>query len=202
MKFFRSVLALVVTAGLFPACSLVKQVKIPFITSGTAAPNDPLVAYDVRKPLAYGHTLELSVYRGVRSPSRIFNERVMVDGKGYVHLGKVGDVKVGGLTTTQAIRSIEAAFRHYDGSGIVSVRLSRIEETPLVLVTGAVRYPGVIQFFDGITATSALPYVGGRSARAPGLAVYVTREGVRTFHTSGAGVELLPGDIVEFSSDL
>jgi protein involved in polysaccharide export with SLBB domain len=188
-------------AALLPACSSFSRLKIPFVTKGAPAENDPLVPFDLRRPLAYGHTLELSVYRGLRSPSRIFSGRAMVSAKGYVQAGAAGDVKVGGLGVTQAARAIEAAFRRVRSGEIITVHLARIEQTPLVEIVGAVRAPGFIQFFDGMTAAAALPYVGGRTGHGGGQSITVTRRGLRMFHPGAGGVELLPGDIVEFSSD-
>ena len=204
MKFpgFAVINSLICTA-LLSSCGLVRNVKIPFISSGdkTTTTNDPLLPFDVRKPLVQGHTLEVSVYKGLRSPSRIYHGYAVIDAQGFVHLGSIGDVRVKNMTATQALRAIESAVRHQRPGAIISVHLDRVENTPLITVTGAVRNPGVIQFFDHATPSAVLPYVGGRTGRA-GSAIYITHRGERTYHGSGTDAVLEPGDIVEFSADL
>ena len=111
---------------------------------------------------------------------------------------------MGGLTALQGVKAIEAAFhRHHEHSAsVINVQLSHIEDVPLVTITGSVHSPAVIQWFDNISAGSALPYVGGRTSRSEARAIYVIRKGARLFHASAENVPLQPGDIVNFSSDL
>jgi len=191
----------VVTTG----CGWMPQVKIPTVKNpfarGAPAVEDPNVAFDVRRPLAPGHTLKLAVYRNLLSPSRIFEGSVVVDPKGNMHFKDAGDVRVGGHSAYQAVKSIEAAFSRQHGDTTICVQLYSIEGVPLVTITGAVRSPAVIQWFDNMNADSALPYVGGRTSHVDALAVHVTRDGVRHYHAQSAGVELKAGDLVNFSRD-
>ncbi|MFZ4763939.1 MAG: hypothetical protein ACOYMN_03210, partial [Roseimicrobium sp.] len=111
----------------------------------------------------------------------------------------------GGLSASNAVLALEATFRKQRGESIINVHVNRIEETPLLAVNGAVRHPGVIQFFDGSNPVNILPYVGGHDPRPQGRAVYVTRSGVRKYFTDFAFadvVELREGDIVYYSEDL
>jgi hypothetical protein len=99
---------------------------------------------------------------------------------------------------------MEGVFRRKRGESIISVHLKRIEDTPLLQVSGAVARSGVIQFFDGANPVNVLPYAGGHDPKATGRAVYVTRDGVRQFHAdfASADVELQRGDIVTYSDEL
>jgi protein involved in polysaccharide export with SLBB domain len=181
------------------------DIKVPFVgDDGTAPANDPVVPFNLRQTLGTGHTLEIAAYAGQRSPAKIFVGSVMVDEDGKVDLGKYGKVKLAGKTATQAVVEMEGAFRRKRGESLISVHLKRIEETPLLQVSGAVAHSGVIQFYDGATPSSILQYAGGRDPRATGRAVYVTREGVRHFHAdyASADVELQRGDIVTYSHEL
>ncbi len=194
----------IVLAG--SGCSWMPKVKIPFIGggSGSHASGDPDLPFNVRQTLGYGQTLKLVVWRGQSSPSKIYAGKLMVNQKGLIHFKEAGDVRVGGLTALQAINIIEASFHrlHQYSASVIHVELTQIEHVPLVTVTGAVRSPAVIQWFDGITASSALPYVGGRKSHPNARAVYVTRKGIRRFHAGAENVALEPGDTVAFSSDL
>jgi protein involved in polysaccharide export with SLBB domain len=181
------------------------DIKVPFVSDdGTAPKNDPLISYSLRQPLATGHTLDITAYAGQRSPAKIFSGAVMVDEDGKADLGRFGKVKLAGLSATQAVVAMEGAFRRKRGESLISVQLKRIEDTPLLQVSGAVAHSGVIQFFDGATPVTILPYAGGRDPRATGRAVYITRDGVRQFHADFAStdVELQRGDIVTYSDEL
>jgi protein involved in polysaccharide export with SLBB domain len=181
------------------------DIKVPFVSDdGTAPKNDPLISYSLRQPLATGHTLDITAYAGQRSPAKIFSGAVMVDEDGKADFGRFGKVKLAGLNATQAVVAMEGAFRRKRGESLISVHLKRIEDTPLLQVSGAVAHSGVIQFFDGATPVNVLPYAGGRDPKATGRAVYVTRDGVRKFHAdfASADVELQRGDIVTYSDEL
>ena len=90
----------------FSSCGLIKSVPIPFVGGGShrSSASDPQLGFNQATILRTGHTLDLSVYEGLRSPSRIFHESVMVDDHNMVDLGKAGKAKVGGLTAMAAIK--------------------------------------------------------------------------------------------------
>jgi protein involved in polysaccharide export with SLBB domain len=181
------------------------KVKVPFVGNDATAPvNDPQVPWSLRQPLAYGHTLDLAVYAGQRSPAKVFAGTVMVDEQGKVDLGKYGAFKVGGKTASQAVRELEAAFRRKRGESLITVQLVSVEGTQLLTVHGAVKHEGVIQYFGGANPSNILQYVGGRDERASGRAVYVTRNGVRAFHSDhlNPDIELEAGDVVTYSDAL
>jgi hypothetical protein len=188
------------------SCSLIRSVPIPFSGGGSGSDSDPKLAYSPSTPLRYGHTLDVSVYQGLRSPSRIYHDEVMVDEHGMLNLGNSRKVKVDGLSAVAAVKSIEGAFRTEAADGIVQVHINSIEDVPTLTITGGVRNPAVIQWFSGANLSSILPYVGGRDPRSSGRSVYVTHRGKRHFHadTIGLGntIQLEPGDIIHFSEDL
>lgn len=203
MKTSRLFFPLALAAAMFVAagCGWMPAIKVPF-TRDSPAGEDPKAPFEVRRALVYGDTLKLAVYRNFLSPSRYFKGTVMVDGKGMIHFKRVGDVRVGGRKAYDAVRAIEAAFGREYGDSTVTVQLFSIEDLPLVTIKGAVRSPGVIQWFDGMTADAALPYVGGRTGQGDASAVHVTRDGVRLFHANSDGVKLEAGDLVTFSRDI
>jgi hypothetical protein len=189
------------------ACSMPKisvpKVKIPFVGESEEAPpaDDPVVPFDPRKPLTYGCTLKLTIYRGVRDTSKVYSGSVMVDREGLVKFKAAGQVKLAGLTVPQAAKAIQSAFGRKNGAAIFHTKIEKVEAMPLVTVNGAVRSPGAIQWFDGLTVSQALNAAGGHDASA-GRAVYVIREGVSRFHGAADNSTLEPGDTVSFSSDL
>jgi protein involved in polysaccharide export with SLBB domain len=181
------------------------DIKVPFVDDDSTAPkDDPSIPYTLRQSLKTGHTLDVTAYAGQRSPAKIFSGLVMVDEEGKADFGRFGKLKLAGLSAGQAVIEIEGAMRRKRKESLISVHLKRIEETPLLEISGAVAHPGVIQFFDGANPVNVLPYVGGRSRFATGRAVYVTRDGVRKFHPDFAStdVELQSGDIVSYSDEL
>src|SRR5262249_7199447 len=62
-------------------CGWVSDLKVPFTGGSKPPPADtsPSPPYELHRPLAPGHTLELAVYRNLLSHSRMFDGRVKVD---------------------------------------------------------------------------------------------------------------------------
>jgi protein involved in polysaccharide export with SLBB domain len=181
------------------------KVKVPFVGNDATAPvHDPEVPWSLKQPLAHGHTLDLAVYAGQRSPAKVFVGTVMVDEQGKVDLGKFGSFKLAGKSASQAVRELEAAFRRKRGESLITVQLISVEGTQLLTVHGAVKHESVIQYFGGANPSNILQYVGGRDERATGRAVYVTRNGVRAFHSDylNSDIELEAGDVVTYSDAL
>ncbi|HEY2573256.1 MAG TPA: polysaccharide biosynthesis/export family protein [Verrucomicrobiaceae bacterium] len=197
-------LALTAAVVVIPACdwNLASKVKVPFVGERAPAEEDPKLSYDGRRALGYGDTLKVAVYRNFLSPARSYEGSVMVNRDGMIHFNKVVEVRVGGRNAYQAVKAIEAAFSREYGDKTISVQLYSIEDVKLVTIQGAVRSPGVIRWFDGMTADAALSNVGGRSSRGDASAIHVTREGLRHFHAQSGGVSLEAGDVLDFSGDL
>jgi protein involved in polysaccharide export with SLBB domain len=181
------------------------DVNVPFVGDDSTAPgSDPSVPFRLNQPLSHGHTLEIAAFAGQISPSKMFSGRVMVDEQGNADLGKYGIVKLGGLRLHEAVLPLESAFRRKRGQSLINVQLIRVEDTPLLSLRGAVKQPGIIQYFDGATPQTVLRYGGGRVGDASATAVYITRNGVRAIHVNYLSKEipLEPGDIVTFSDSL
>ena len=204
-------LALLLTAcgtlDKLPKVSMPKlpDMKVPFVGDDSTAPgNDPAVPYQLTQTLGSGHTLQIAAYAGQISPSKMFVGRVMVDDKGIADLGKYGKVKLGGLRIHEAVIPLETAFRKVRGQSLINVQIIRVEDVPLLSLRGAVKQPGIIQYFDGAAPASVLRYAGGRVGDPSATAVYVTRNGARAFHVNYLNKEipLEPGDIVTFSDSL
>ena len=134
----------------------------------------------------------------------MFSGAIMVDGEGKVDLGGYGKLKLAGMDATQAVLVLEAAFRKKRGESMINVQLENIEGRPLLQVQGAVKHPGVIQFFDDSDPRNILSYVGGHDARLQGRALHVTRKGVRKFYADyqTADIRFEEGDIVTYSDEL
>ena len=206
---FRLTLLLTVplTFGL-SSCISWNKVPIPFV--GKSDKPEPVkdieVPYHVQQTLGYGHTLKFTAYAGQRSPSKLYSGNVTVDQEGVIDLGDYGRVKVGGHKADVAAQLIGSAFRKKRGESIINIQLESIENVPLVLINGAVKKPGAVQWFDDATTLSTLPYVGGHDGNVPGQAVYITRKGQRKFFATAAttegGLPLEAGDIVNYSFDL
>ena len=177
--------------------------KIPFVGHKEEAPAepDPNVPYHMGDKMGYGHTLHFAAYSGVRDPKRLFKGSAMVNRNGVLHVPNVGDTAVGGMSASDAVLKIESLFHAKSGDGIILIQLERIENTPVVTVTGSVRKPGIYQWVEGMNAVVALPMAGGREGSPAARAVYVTRNGKRQLYTDGAP-ELQPGDIVFYSGEL
>lgn len=190
-----------------PKVSLPKipDVKVPFVGDDSTAPSrDPEVPYSLTQVLGYGHTLEVSAYAGQISPSKMFSGRVMIDEDGVADFGKYGPVKLGGLRIHEAVAPIESAIRRKRGQALITVQIVSVESAPLLQVKGAVKRPGILTYFDGATPATILPAAGGRQGDPSATAVYVTREGVRSFHVNylTKDIPLQPGDVVTFSESL
>jgi hypothetical protein len=171
-----------------------------------AAEDDPVMPFNARGTLGYGHSLRIHVYEGARSPKRIFNEVVMVDSKGVLDLGQAGSAKVGGATLPKAAETIAATFRVGLQLGrTVSVQILSVEDTPVVSVRGDVITDEFIPAWEGMTIEQAVRVSGGRKLGSTAHGVYLIREGERRYFSNLADANELepePGDIIELSPDI
>ncbi len=88
----------------------VAGIKVPF-TGGAPAGEDPQVPFDVRRPLAYGQTLEARGLPQSAFPLPSFQGHASwwIRRGSFISRG-AGDVRVGGRSAYDAVRAIEAAF--------------------------------------------------------------------------------------------
>ncbi len=173
----------------------------------TVGSNDPEVPFDPSGKLAAGHTLRLAIYEGLRSPKKLWSGLVMVDESGLIQFDDIGSARVGGHTLNEARTMIAAVFRTAGRAAAhLHVQVISVENTPLLAVEGDVQRPLVTICYKNMTVRDALMLAGGRASRGGATAVYVTRNGQRSFFATEASAQertdLQPGDIVFFSPDL
>ena len=169
--------------------------------------NDPEVPFTSTRPITAGHTLRLRVFEGTREPQERFDGTVVVDDSGVAAIGKIGSVKIGGRMLPDAVRAIEGVFHVAGRASLpVHVHVLSVEGTKLVSITGDVRAPAHLQVWEGMSFSQAVMHIGGRRPGSTGRAVYLTRGGVRKFHSSvealDAALEPRAGDIISLSPDL
>jgi protein involved in polysaccharide export with SLBB domain len=229
-RFISSLLPLLALALGISACATVKRLtpdlsklpkppipsfstlkKITHIIPGMpetdkAAEDDPVMPFNARGTLGYGHSLRIHVYEGSRSPKRIFNQVVMVDSKGLLDLGVAGSARVGGASLPKAADAIAATFRvGLRLSRTVSVHILSVEDTPVVSVRGDVLADEFIPAWEGMTVDQAVRVSGGRKLGSTAHGVYLIREGERRYFSTlndANELEPEPGDIIELSPDI
>ena len=162
--------------------------------------------FNARGTLGYGHTLRIHIFEGARSPKRIYNDVVMVDAKGLIDFGKMGQARVGGLTLPQASETIAATFRvNGQITRPITVHIMSVEDVPVVSVTGDVQKDEFIPAWDRMTIAQAVRVSGGRKAGSTAHGVYLIRNGVRRFFSSLEAAdrdEPEAGDIITLSPDI
>lgn len=174
---------------------------------GDDKPEDPVMPFNSKGSLGYGHTLKLQVFDGARVPKELFEGDVMVDERGVLTLGDIGSAKVGGRSLPEARAMIGSIFRSAGRvAAHVHVHVIAVENVELVSIEGDVTTPIVTPRWEDMTVADAITMAGGRKAGSRAQAVYVTREGQRRFFNSEARaneeVRLRAGDIISLSADL
>lgn len=174
---------------------------------GEAKPEDPVMPFNSKGVLGYGHTLKVQVFDGARTPKELFEGEAMVDERGVLTLGDIGSAKVGGRSLPESRAMIGSVFRSAGRvAAHVHVHIIAVEGVELVSVEGDVTSPIVTPRWDDMTVADAITMAGGRKIGSPAQAVYVTREGQRRFYSSAARANdeasLRAGDIITLSPDL
>lgn len=147
--------------------------------------------YDAPYTLASGDRIRVIVF-GQDSMSNSY----AVSGAGRIALPLGGDIEVGGLTTAEAQRVIEARLRAgYLREPRVSVE---VEAFRPFFVMGEVTTSGQYPFINGMTAQKAIAVAGGFTARAFRSDVAVTRviKGQSVTGSVPLSFPLRPGDTV------
>jgi polysaccharide export outer membrane protein len=143
-----------------------------------AAASDNLARIDDKKVVPYRIT------RGDRLAVSIFGEPDLTSGnhrveaRGTINLPLVGDVRLYGLTLSQAALSIEAAYRDNRILRNPQVTVTVEEYSPrVVTVIGKVKYPGRVDLppEQQWTIKDVITKVGGFDDTARGTAVRLTR---------------------------
>ncbi|MBX7209157.1 MAG: hypothetical protein K1X78_12640 [Verrucomicrobiaceae bacterium] len=187
-----------------PDLSGVKKI-LPGSDDSTSA-DDPLVPFDPGIRLAKGHTLRLHIYEGAMDAREMFNGLALVDEHGVAKIGRIGSAKIGGQTLPEAVKMIESVCRvGGHAASQIHVHVVSVENVEIIAVTGNVKSPQHLPLSAAMRFSSAVTQCGGQ--RVPsGMAVYVTRDGVRKFfsHIGTADAWGTPraGDIISLSADL
>ena len=166
---------------------------------GESKADDPVMPFNSKGSLGYGHTLELLVYDSGREPDKLFEGKAMVD--------ELGSAKVGGRSLPEARAAIGSIFRSAGRvAAHVHVHIIAVEGVELIAVEGDVKSSLVTPLWENMTVADAITMAGGRKPGSVARSVYVTHEGARKFYTTedraNHDVELRAGDIVSPSPDL
>ncbi len=126
-----------------------------------------------------------------------FNQTVTVQPDGYVSLELGGDLKVAGLTISQAHELIlkKAAARLQDP--IANIVLKEFQK-PYFVIAGEVSLPGRIEMRERVTALQAIMLAGGMKEGARSSQVVVFRR----INTDTAEVKLLNLKSIRRTADL
>jgi len=176
-------------------------------STGCAAPANAPAKMDDKKIVPYRIT------RGDELSVAIFNEldltatRKRVEARGTINLTLIGDVRVYGMTLTEAARTIEAAYR--DGRILRNPEVTVTVETyapRVVTVLGHVKYPGRVDLppEQQWTIKDVITKVGGFDDTARGSAVKLTRtlpDGTSKVYTLDVQSALLGKDRATSSTD-
>ena len=201
------------TIGAIPMPSVPKLSDVTKVIPGmgpsgdSVGSEDPVVPFNSKGTLGYGHTLRLAVYDGVVEPKKLYSGLVMIDQHGVADFGKFGSARLGGRTITEARRLIESVFvRKGTAASRTHVHFISVENVPLVTVEGDVVNPVTMPVWKKITLRDAVEFAGGRRPSSSAQAVYVIQNGQRRFYptveSASYGSPLRAGDIISLSPDL
>jgi len=140
---------------------------------GEAKPEDPVMPFNSKGVLGYGHTLKVQVFDGARTPKELFEGEAMVDERGVLTLGDIGSAKVGGRSLPEARAMIGSVFRSAGRvAAHVHVHIIAVEGVELVSVEGDVTSPIVTPRWDDMTVADAITMAGGRKIGSPAQALH------------------------------
>ena len=201
------------TLGAIPVPSMPKISDVTKVIPGmgpsgdSVSSDDPVVPFNSKGTLGYGHTLRLTVYDGVVEPKKLYSGLVMIDQHGVAQFGKFGTARLGGHNITEARRLIESVFIRTGGAASrTHVHFISVENVPLVTVEGDVVSPVTTPVWKKMTLRDAVAAAGGRRPGSTARAVYVIQNGQRRFYqtveAADYGSPLRAGDIITLSPDL
>jgi protein involved in polysaccharide export with SLBB domain len=170
--------------------------------------NDPDIAFDPRGTLRPGHTLRLQVHEGLRSAKSLWKGLTVIELDGTARIGKIGTVKLRGLTLPEAAQAIGAVFRVGGRtSSPVAVHIVSVENIAVIALDGDLALgPQPLPLYDNVTVSDAVRLAGGRKANSSARGLYITREGQKRYFRSIQAADdqwrLNAGDIITLSADL
>jgi polysaccharide biosynthesis/export protein len=103
----------------------------------------------------------------------VFEKVVRIDPRGLIHIGIIGAIQAGGLTTTELEAALSLRLQTYIRKPIVTVTILEFG-SQRVTVVGAVRNPGVVELRGPRSLLDVLSMVGGVRDDA-GPTIKVTR---------------------------
>lgn len=89
-----------------------------------------------------------------------FDQTVNIQPDGFASLAGVGDIHLEGLTTTQSVDAIRAAYAKVLNDPIITIELKNFNK-PYFVVSGQVHQPGKYDLRGYTTATQAIAIAGG-----------------------------------------
>jgi polysaccharide biosynthesis/export protein len=193
--FFSLVMIVILMAG----CSSTPQKPV---TMADAAK----MAQEASAEYKLGHSdiLEVTVY-GEESLNR---SGLVVRPDGKISFPLIGDLEVGGLTTTQAKEALEEKLREYIPGAVAAISVMQLGSLQYYVV-GKVNRPGMYNVSKQLTVLQALAMAGGLTPFADESKILVLRNvGAETMHlpfnykkiTRGENIEenyiLQRGDVV------
>ena len=151
----------------------VPAVDASSVVSSNVAPGqvtpEPVPALPVQRVLSRGDRIMISL-RGIPRPEEIKN---VIDGLGEVTLPLIGQVRVAGLTTSDAERLIETTYINNDIYRAINVIV--VAEDKVYFVQGEVSRQGKFSMSGDVTLLQAITEAGGYSPFANRRNVKVIR---------------------------
>lgn len=171
------------------------------VVSSNTAPGEvtlePGQALPVQRVLSRGDRIMISL-RGIPRAEEIQN---VIDGLGEVTLPYIGQVRVAGLTTSDAERLIETAY--IDGDFYKAINVIVVAEDKVYFVQGEVARQGKFPMSGDVTLLQAITEAGGYTAFANRKNVKVIRGDQVIFYNArdiadGKGIDppVLADDII------
>jgi len=142
--------------------------------------------------IAAGDTLAVTVF----GEPDLSPQGLKVNGKGTVSFPLLGEVEVGGLTSSQVERKLATLLADgYLKSPRVSVSISAYRQ---FYVRGEVKQPGGYSYQEGLTVVKAIALAGGFTERASERKISLAKESDPAHPREGVGLDepVHPGDII------
>lgn len=164
----------------------------PTIADGGAGTNVTPDSADGERRLRNGDRIVIQL-RGITPPVELTDE---IDDTGSVNLDHIGQVVIGGLTTSEAERRIESAY--IEGQFYKKISVTVVAERDEYYVRGEVRNPGRFPLTRGMTLTMAIAAAGGYTDYARPSKVRIIR-GREIVHVDATQAEKgqIPDPIVQ-----
>ncbi|MGI9240176.1 MAG: polysaccharide biosynthesis/export family protein [Verrucomicrobiales bacterium] len=145
--------------------------------------------------LSPGNVIYIDIFEAGRST---MESDLVVDPTGNLDVPEIGETSVDGMTPLDAAKKIEFLARR-SGQNHLSgprVHVKALDRRAVVHLTGNVRQPGPVTYYDGLTVTDAIKAAGGAAENANPGSVELTSGGRKSVVTTPDVRELEEGDVV------